>query len=138
MNNYFDGLEVATVKIKRAFIYESFALENKDAKPEAYLPENLADFWIDGVLNSLLSGSESAIDISNSIINLACTVLAMEIGEGIVQKHRDIYLQEIIMEKLSRINRKAAITNSSFDYIPAEVDNIFTGPHIALSTWLLL
>ena len=116
-------------QIGREFSYETFASGNKDSNPDSLLPQNLDSFWIDEILNARLSCDKSAISIINSIINFACTVLVAETGKEMEQIYPDIYLQELLLEKLARINKKAAITNSAFDYIPAETDNIFTGPH---------
>ena len=114
---------------RKEFLFESFACENSAATPEAFLPVNLADFWLNGILSSQLSGTESARTISNSIIDHACRVLVDAIGEPMEPRHHDIYLQELMLEKLFRINQKAAITNSAFDYLPAAVSDIFDGPH---------
>ena len=116
------------METKREFRYESFACEKRGAKPEAFLPENLSDFWLNAIFNSYLSGNESAITISNSIVELACNALVNAIGGDIERRHHDIYLQELMLEIMSRINKKAAITNSAFDYVPAAVNDIFDGP----------
>jgi hypothetical protein len=117
------------VATKKEFLYESFACENTGAAPEAFLPVNLADFWLNGILGSQLSGSESAQSISNAMIEHACQVLVGASGGQMEPRHCDIYLQELILEKLYRINQKAAITNSAFEYLPADVSDIFDGPH---------
>jgi hypothetical protein len=55
-----------------------------------------------------------------------------ELGEEPEGLHVDLFLQELILEKLDRINSKAGVTNSGFAYIPAEIDEIFTGPHYSV------
>jgi len=115
--------------IQKEFLYEVFARDHKEVSPEAYLPKNLHTFWIDAILEAKLSDDVSKQSISSAIITLACTVLVQELGEQLDELHRDLFLQELILEKLDRINIKAGVTNSGFAYVPAELDEIFTGPH---------
>jgi hypothetical protein len=115
--------------IQKESLYEAFARDHKEAIPEAYLPKNLHTFWIDAILEAKLSDDVSKQSISSAIISFACTVLVQELGEELDGLHTDLFLQELILEKLDRINIKAGVTNSGFAYVAAEMDEIFTGPH---------
>lgn len=114
---------------QKEFSYEVFACEHKSLRAGVFLPKNLDVFWIDEILDARLSDDVSKKSISTAIITLACTVLAKELGEEPDELHMDLFLQELILEKLERINIKAGVTNSGFAYVPAEIDEIFTGPH---------
>jgi hypothetical protein len=114
---------------RKDFSYETFAVEHEGLKPEALLPKNLDIYWIDEILCSQLSDDQSAKEVARSIVTFACAVLLKEFGEELDELHLDLYLQELLLEKLERINTKAGVSNNGFAYIPAEVDDIFTGPH---------
>jgi len=114
--------------IQKESLYEAFAREHKEVSPEAYLPKNLPTFWLDAILEAKLSDAVSKESASSAIITFACAVLVKELGEELDQLHLDLFLQELILEKLDRINVKAGVTNSGFAYVPAEMDEIFTGP----------
>jgi hypothetical protein len=113
--------------IQKDFSYEAFASDHKRA--DAYLPKNLQSFWIDEILEAKLSDDASRNSVCSALISCACTALVKELGEELDDLHRDLFLQELILEKLDRINIKAGVTNSGFAYVPAELDEIFTGPH---------
>jgi hypothetical protein len=114
--------------IQRESLCDAFTREHKEVSPEAYLPKNLSAFWLDAILEGKLSDAVTKQSISSAIIICACTVLVREIGEELDELHLDLFLQELILEKLDRINLKAGVTNSGFAYVPAEIDEIFTGP----------
>jgi len=114
---------------QKEFLYEAFVCEHKMVRPEEYLPKNIEAFWIDEILDAELSDDVSKKSISTAIITFACSELAKELGEEPDELLRDLFLQELILEKLERINIKAGVTNSGFAYVAAEIDEIFTGPH---------
>jgi hypothetical protein len=111
------------------FTCETFINDHQKVSPEAYLPKNLSVFWIDAILDAHLSLDASRKSISSAIITFACSALVQELGEELDELHLELFLQELILEKLERINIKAGVTNSGFVYFPAELDEIFTGPH---------
>jgi hypothetical protein len=113
----------------KQFSYEAFTRENDGSDPETLLPKNLDIFWIDAILGAQLCDDALAKDVAKAIITFACAVLVRGFGGEPGELHSDLYLQELLLEKLDRINTKAGVTNSGFAYLPAEVDDIFTGPH---------
>lgn len=113
----------------RMFSYQAFACDERTLWPEACLPKNLDGFWLDGILKAKLSELKSENDLCNAIIRYACSVLLRDFSEEPDPLHEDLYLQELMLEKLERINVKAGVSNTGFAYVPAELDDIFTGPH---------
>jgi hypothetical protein len=113
----------------KQFSYEAFTRDNEGSNPEALLPKNLDIFWIDAILGAQLCDDTQAKEVAKAIITFACAVLVQEFGEKASELYHDLYLQELLLEKLDRINSKAGVTNSGFAYLPAEIDDIFTGPH---------
>jgi hypothetical protein len=113
---------------ERAFLLDNFICDMAKLGPESYLPHNLDIFWIDGILSGKLSEDAAESEISASIIRHACMVLLKDFQEESDHLHEDLYLQELMLEKLERINNKAGVTNTGFAYVPADTDDIFSGP----------
>jgi hypothetical protein len=113
---------------ERAFLLEGFISDMAKLGPESCLPKNLDIFWIDGILTGKLSEDVAEKETSASIIRHACNVLLKDFQEEPNHLHEDLYLQELMLEKLERINIKAGVTNTGFAYVPADMDDLFTGP----------
>jgi len=113
---------------EREFSYEAFICDITMVGSKSYLPKYLDIFWIDGILTGKLSKDAAANETSASIVRHACSVLLKELKKESNHLHEDLYLQELMLEKLERINIKAGVTNTGFAYVPADLNDIFNGP----------
>lgn len=116
-----------TVKSDGLFSFEGFITEHENLPAECFLPSKLGSFWIDGVLNSLASGRAEDAAVGYRIIHFACTILLCELVSECTAEHTDLFLQELMLERVERINLKAGITNSGLMYMASDIESVFSG-----------
>jgi len=108
-------------KEEKVFSIEEHADKLPSSRPHAFLPKNLTNFWIDGILDAANSDDDALHDTALIMAIRSCQVIKRggEIAEEEIHDHADFYLYEILKEKFSRAG--------AIRYLPAKLEGFFSG-----------
>jgi len=108
-------------KEEKVFSVEEHADKLPSSRPHAFLPKNLTNFWIDGIVDAANSDDDALHDTALIMAIRSCQVIKGEdeIAKDEMHDHADFYLFEILKEKFSRAG--------AIRYQPAKLEGFFSG-----------